>query len=68
MTDYTLHLTPEELDELERIVRAQYRDDGIELICQGKESKADLRKRTEVQGHIVGKIMDLRRWRKEGRI
>lgn len=61
MTDYTLSLTAEEFDELERIVRAQYRVDGIQLICSGKESKAALRKRTQIQGRIVGQIMDARR-------
>lgn len=61
MTNYTMHLTAYEMEELDRIVRAQYRDDGIQLICSGKESKAALRKRTQIQGRIVGQIMDARR-------
>ena len=40
MADYTITLTPEELDELNRIVRMQSRADSINLICNKTEMTA----------------------------
>ena len=69
MNNYTLILTREEFDEVERVMRGQYRDMGIEAICaterRDQAQKAELKRRLKIQGHIVGKLMDLRRKGKE---
>lgn len=61
MLDYTLTLTREEFDELERCVRRQYRDSTVELLCGDRAAKARLREISAVQGRIAGKLLDTRR-------
>lgn len=66
MADFAITFAADELEELDKIVRAQARDDGIALIiCDGKETKAALRERCAVQSRIIGKIMDAQRRERE---
>ena len=66
MADFTITFAADELEELDKSVRAQARDDGIALIsCEGKETKTALRERCAVQSRIIGKIMDVERKAKE---
>ena len=68
MTDYTLTLTQDELDELDRIVRMQSRADSINLICNKTEkgtTKAVLKARCAIQSKLVGKLMDIQRKSRE---
>lgn len=62
MTDYTISLTPEELDELEQCVKAEERISFTWLMDHGREKESrKLAVRNKYQNRIIGKIMDARR-------
>lgn len=66
MTDYTISLTPEELDELEQCVKAEERVTFTWLMDHGKEKGGrKMAAQNKIQNRIIGRVMDARRKERE---
>lgn len=62
MDDYTLSLTAEELDELEKCIKSEERISFTWLMDHGKEKGSrKMAEQNKLQNRIIGRVMDARR-------